>query len=496
MKSLRRRFTVWLLVATMVLAITAGASLYLYLREAMLQQFDAGLTAKIQAIASLLRVEIDGSYAMDFSDESMPEYLPGRNAEFFQIVLPGRATLQRSASLKGRDLVPETLARAGRHAWDMKLPDGKPGRAMARLAYAQPEDDDEDNSHKPAAGRVPSAAPLLIVVARSRSDIDRVLAALLTALIVAAVVLIAAGILVVRFVVGQALRPVNDLAERARSIGPENLNFRFDVAALPEELQPICQRLNNLLERLDEAFSRERRLNSDIAHELRTPIAELRSLTEVACRWPLSSAEAEGYFRDAHEIALKMGSLIETLFALARSPVDPQQIQRATVPLVPLFKRTLSHFQAEISARELSVSLSIPEDAEIKTDPPMFARLIENLLVNAVVYATTGGSIECVVEQISDGCIIKIGNNTDSLKPVDLPRMFEPFWRKDPARTGDAHSGLGLALVTEYAKRLGISVTADLRSPNWFQVTLRPISPKTQGKTVKNDRLPVSLNLQ
>ena len=105
MNSLRRRFTTWLLAATAILAVAAGASLYLYVRAALFKQFDAGLRAKTQAIGSLLRVEDDGRYAMDFSDESMPEYLPGHREEFFQIILPGKKTVARSASLKGRDLV-------------------------------------------------------------------------------------------------------------------------------------------------------------------------------------------------------------------------------------------------------------------------------------------------------------------------------------------------------------------------------------------------------
>ena len=108
-----------------------------------------------------------------------------------------------------------------------------------------------------------------MIVAQDRLAIDRALDSLLSALTLAGLVLAVGCIVAVRYVVWQALSPVNDLARRAQEVGPANLDYRFDIAALPEELQLICQRLNALLERLDQAFARERRFNADIAHELR-----------------------------------------------------------------------------------------------------------------------------------------------------------------------------------------------------------------------------------
>ncbi|HWB52678.1 MAG TPA: histidine kinase dimerization/phospho-acceptor domain-containing protein, partial [Tepidisphaeraceae bacterium] len=312
MTSLRRRFAIWFLSATAILAMAAGAFLYLYVQSAIYSEFDSGLHAKLQVIGSLLRIENNGSYSMDFSSQSMPEYLVHRHPEYFEVFLSNGKPLERSESLKGQDLITPTAVDAGSGAWDIRLPDGQAGRAMAGWIRPLPDAEDQNEPGWQHAVASAPAPPELVVVAKERAGIDRVLSELMSALIVAAVVLTIGSIFAVQFVVNQALKPVNLLAERAKNVGPQTLDYRFDIDAMPQELKPIAQRLNDLLMRLDQAFSRQRRLNADIAHELRTPIAELRSLSDIASRWPGDRAQSAVYFHDAHEIALKMGSLVET----------------------------------------------------------------------------------------------------------------------------------------------------------------------------------------
>ncbi len=237
------------------------------------------------------------------------------------------------------------------------------------------------------------------------------------------------------------------LANQAARIGPETLDYRFDVAALPRELQPICDRLNDLLARLDQAFKRERRLNADIAHELRTPIAELRALTEVARRWPVDAQQAETYFKDAHDVCLRMESMVEALLALGRSQTRKANIRAERIEVAALVRQAIEALREQIGRKQLTVSESLDEDLVIETDRVMFRRMIENLIGNAVEYSPAGGAVECTARMESGRAILCIGNTNDSLKSEDLRVMFEPFWRKDAARSGDSHAGLGLTLV-------------------------------------------------
>jgi signal transduction histidine kinase len=368
---------------------------------------------------------------------------------------------------------PSAAARA-RRVWNITLPDGRSGRAMSYLTVPANEDEDRDEHAAVNAATRPAAAKVqavLVIVARSRGNVDEVLGELLTAMIIAAAVLICAAIVAVRYAIGRGLRPVNALAVQATRIGPETLDYRFDVNALPIELQPICLRLNDLLSRLDQAFKRERRLNADIAHELRTPIAELRALSEVAQRWPGDADQQQGYFRDAHEIGLRMESMVETLLALGRSQTRRSGVRLERVEIASLIEQVINALRERIDAKNIEIQSSQIDEMAIETDRVMIRRVMENLIGNAVEYTPGGGKIQCSVHCDNGRGTIRIGNTDDSLNSEDVAAMFEPFWRKDAARSGDAHAGLGLTLVAEYARQLGISLNPALRE-GWFEIAL------------------------
>ncbi|HEY1684042.1 MAG TPA: ATP-binding protein [Tepidisphaeraceae bacterium] len=473
MISLQRRFTFWSLGGVAVLSVVTAASLYIYVRTALYRQFDAGLRTRAQTLGSLLRIEDDGRYAMDFSDESMPEYLAGAKPDYFQIFGPDGAVLEKSESLKGTNLISLATARAIQGPWNLKLPDGRPGRAIVWNAIPEPDGDDHDRPNPKVAPKVFSSTPGIVVIALDRSPINATLEPLLSAFWIGGLILAAGSIVVVRFIVWQSLRPVNELAQAAENVGPRTLDYRFEIDSVPAELRLVCERLNQLLERLDQAFRRERRLNADIAHELRTPIAELRSLTEVARRWPGDAAQSATYFDDAHAIALQMGSLVNSLLTLSRSQGQLALIDQETVSVQEVLEKSFATRDEKIIARKLRVSIVASEDCNILTMRALFVRVVDNLIANAVDYAMEAGCITCNIHNHDDGCTLSISNDNDSLAEEDLKEMFEPFWRKDSARTDLQHSGLGLALVTEYAHQIGIDITAKLPERSRFEITLR-----------------------
>src|ERR1700683_4484395 len=137
--------------------------------------------------------------------------------------------------------------------------------------------------------------------------------------------------------VRRGLRPLRQLGTEADGIDAGSLDHRFSREELPRELVPIAQQFNSLLERIDEAFVRERRFTSDAAHELRTPIAELRRLAEVALKWP-DRSEAERNYRDVWEVAEHMESLVATLLAIARCRAGTAAVSLQPVDLTGVVK--------------------------------------------------------------------------------------------------------------------------------------------------------------
>jgi signal transduction histidine kinase len=465
MSSMRKQLTWWLVAVTTCLVICVSAALYGYVRSALLGEFDASLLAKAKGLAALLRIEPDGKFDLDLAPLS--ENQPRGKPDYYEIILDN-AVLERSVSLKHSDLVSLDAAEAHTGAWNVILPDGRHGRALALTATPRAE----DQYRSPQLLDIAAKHPARIVVAYQRNEIDRALNALLSSLVIAAVVLAGASALSVQIIVTYCLRPMQRLASQAAGIGPETLDYRFAVQQLPLELQPISVKLNELLERLDNAFRRERRVSADIAHELRTPIAELRTLTEVAARWPADAAATSAYFRDVHEIALKMESLIEVLLALARSQIQRINPAGDAVRPAEVFNSVLAGLRKKIGERNLSVQCTIADSVLVHTDKPIFTRIAENLLTNAVSHTPRGGAVRCDAVQNNGDWVLSISNTNDSIEPADLEHLLEPFWRKDASRCDPTHLGLGLTLVAQYAQQLNIKLQPTLRQRDCFEMIL------------------------
>src|SRR3954470_14399468 len=193
--SLRRRLIFWLVGSTIALGLCAGSGVYLYVRHALVHEFDRALAGKAHLLGSLMRIDADhpGKIGFDFADEAMPEYLPGRRAEYFEVLLPTDAVLERSRSLRDTDrlLSAYERQRSGK-TWDLALPDGRTGRAFALLVAPHYEDEDRYEGNN---SRRPAPRTILVVVARDRADLDGTLATLRWGLGMAGLMLVGGGVL-------------------------------------------------------------------------------------------------------------------------------------------------------------------------------------------------------------------------------------------------------------------------------------------------------------
>ena len=323
---------------------------------------------------------------------------------------------------------------------------------------------------------------LTLVMARSRTELNRALGILLSGLLLTGILLLTGAALLIRWAVQRGLRPLDAVADEAATIDAGSLAHRFPTSPMPQEVLPICVRLNELLERLEAAFRREQRFTSDIAHELRTPIAELRSLAEVGLMSATSSTrdeELSQYFRDALAIAVQMERLVAALLTLVRSESNLQVVDLQRVELAALVRDAWRPFREEAGERELSVDFQLPAEAFLETDRALLTAVFTNLFSNAVAYTPRLGKIAVRLTRKGDALVLSLSNTNDQLEQQDLAHMLEAFWRKDRARSDSSHSGLGLSVVAVFARLLGMDLTVDLASAELFQITLR--HPKVAG---------------
>jgi signal transduction histidine kinase len=442
MKSIRRHLLTSLLVGLALVLSAAGVALFLRTRAVLTSEFDKAERA--EAALLVAQTEDDGEKVqLDLAGISVPEY---DHDEYYQLWVPDGQTIARSPSL-GFDDLP-------RREGDLVLPDGRPGRAiMVQFVPMPAEEDQPPNPHPPT---------VTLVVARDLVGLDRTMAGIGAGLLLVGAVVLAATALIVTMAVRRGLAPLDAVGKQAAAIDASTLQTRFATDAMPAELCPISERLNDLLARLDEAFQRERRVTADIAHELRTPIAELRALAEVGVKWPEEAA-----FQDALQIARRMETLVTGLLALARHDAGHQPVAREPVALRTLVAEVWSPLAERARSRQLDVAIDVT--GQWQTDPTLLRMIVGNLLSNAVEYASECGQIRVAANESQ----LDISNTTDQLTREDLPHLFERFWRKDAARTHDGHSGLGLTLARAATAALGLELSAEMPDAATLRVSLR-----------------------
>ena len=292
---------------------------------------------------------------------------------------------------------------------------------------------------------------MVLVVAADRRDLDHTLAMLAALLSGCGLLLLGATSVVVPRVLRRELAPLDALAGRAARIDADTLSVRFPTEGLPAELLPISQRLNDLLSRLERSFERERQFSGDLAHELRTPIAELRSVAELALKWPESRDASTD--RDALQIAIQMEGIVTRLLELLRSERGQLSISTEAVPLDAVLRGVWRTFADRAAARRVHVTWDVPDGAVVETSPVMLRSILANLVENAVKYTPEGSSIRIRARVEAPHFEVRVSNRVDDLTPDDLPKLFDRLWRRDPARSGAGHSGLGLSIAVARSRR-------------------------------------------
>ena len=466
MKSIQMRLMVGLLGSSLLILGIGAAVIHFATRALLFREFDSTLRAKAMALAAATDVK-KGGVEFDLADELLQEFSRARSAEYFQLWDSKGKTLARSPSLGTNDLACLFSTTSSPRFWSLRLPNGHHGRAIG--FQFTPEGDQTDEQPPVATAPNPTVT---LVVASNMHSVRRTLDALTNALLLAAAIVLAGTVVVVRLIVRRGLAPLAGVADRAARIDASSLGLRFATESLPTELLPIAHRLNDLLARLERSFERERQFTADAAHELRTPIAELRSLAEVALKWPEGAEATNQSFRDALEIAKRMEAIATGLLSLARCEAGKQTIKREPVVVKELVDEIWRPLADQAGRRQLLVTFDVPSEIRLSTDRALFGLTLANLFSNAVEYTPAAGTVRVSAEQHDGQFRLSVANTVDNLGPDDLPHLFERFWRKDASRTSAEHAGLGLSLAEAYAELLKMKIRADLVRPDTLVLLL------------------------
>jgi len=466
--SLRRRLMLLAVFGAAVAALLGAVAAHAVFRATLEAELDDGLTTRARALSALVQrrgyrlvVRIDPA--------AFPEYRTGADQGSWWVLLDGSGNLLlRSLNAPDAALATPMAPTTGIFR-DLVLPSSRRLREHQVVFIPAPADEDEDEVRQPRGDTV---NPVRLRIARDRSAIDRPAAVLSGVLAAVGVLVVAAAAAAASLAVRWLLRPLASVASFAEDLDSDRLDRRLATAGIPVELLPVCLQLNALLDRLAEGFAREKRFTGDVAHELRTPVAELRALSEMALTWPDSVADPARHHGQVHAIAGRMAGIVDGLLALHRHEQQAAAAAPAPVALAGLVDAAWWPRSAAAAAKGLRWSCAVAADAVVVDDARLLAVALDNLIGNAVEYAAVGGALAVEVVAVDGGLCLTVTNTVDDLAPADLSHLGERFWRKDAARSGGAHCGLGLSLVRAICARLGLDLGFALPAPDRFVVSI------------------------
>jgi len=234
-----------------------------------------------------------------------------------------------------------------------------------------------------------------------------------------------------------------------------------------------------MLGRLEDSFTRLSQFSADLAHELRTPIGNMLGEAQVALTRDRSSEEYRAVVESTAAECERLSGVIDNLLFLARAESAEQQLARVSFNTRAAVEKIVNYYQALAEDQHIEIARS--GDAEIFADPILFNRAVGNLIDNALRFTSDHGKVRIAIRDLGNGAEISISDNGSGIAAEHLPRVFDRFYRADPARSSTG-TGLGLALVKSIVALHGGSVSIQSKVGRGTTVTLTfPDRPATEG---------------
>lgn len=487
MNSLRARLFVALSLALLAALGGGGVLLYELSSRALRAELDARLDASLlPAIESANESEHGRAAAGEgdasagaekaFAPEDEKDETPGSIADVLEqrlatafadtksgvgFVAFGRdgTTVASSTSLRGFALEPPPPFEGERLHYDVVLSNGHRRRAVAvRMTAVGTE-------ATPIGLDALAQPPATFVLLVSTSEMQGTLARLRSLLLVAGAVTWLAAAAFGQLALRRGLAPFARFAAQVAEADPDAGSTRVATGALPSELAPLAGKLDALITRLREAVARERRFNSAVAHELRTPVAELRATTEVALGGDDDASALRAALVDVDGSVRHLESIVQALLSLRSGDHLREPPRREEIALADFVATAVARVAPAAAARGISLATDVAGDATVTSDAGRLRSIVDNLLSNAVEYAPPATTVAIAASARAGRFDVTVRNACpEGLGAADVERFFEPFWSRAPRASdgGAGHVGLGLFLARAFAASLGGEVHARL----------------------------------
>lgn len=286
------------------------------------------------------------------------------------------------------------------------------------------------------------------------------------------VLLLAIGVILVYSLLGRALQPVQRIARLADTLSERDLHRRVEVQTPNDELGELVKTFNRMLARLESSFDTLRGFTADASHELRSPLALMRTELEVSLAKPVSKEEYQRVLRQLYSEVQHMTGVVERLLLLARADAGQLQPRREPLDVADFLHEAYGRWLTRASEWGVELQLSAPDSGTLQADLDLTRRIIDNLVENALRHSPRGAQVLLSAARDGKGWRFEVADQGPGVPEAERARIFDRFARVDAARTPDAEggTGLGLPLSAAFARVQGGEVRLAPPRPGWGAV--------------------------
>src|SRR5438477_825993 len=311
--------------------------------------------------------------------------------------------------------------------------------------------------------------PYLIQLAQDRSSDEKFATQFASVLGgVLAIGIVASGMIAIA-VTRRGLLPLQQMTQSLERIDPNHLDERVGKTTWPRELQPVATAFDEMLARLENSFTKLSQFSADLAHELRTPISNIRGEAEVTLTRPRALEDYRNVIESIAAECERLSGIVDNLLFLARAEGVDRQIERNVFAARPAIEKIAAYYQT--IAEERGISITNKGDGEVYADVLLFDRALSNLLDNALRFTPEGGKFTIATEIKPDRIELAVEDTGCGIPPQHLPHVCDRFYRVDSSRSSQG-TGLGLALVKSITDLHGGSVAVASEVDRGTTVTL------------------------
>jgi len=464
------RLTAGYALAGLLLVFLATASLYLFLVSELEKSTDLFLADKVHVLSTMLRERPDDSDAL--KEEVELESAARRYEQFYIRLLdehgnPLLTTPGMSGQLDLGQLAGQIQTHPNRTI-TMRGKDGRSFRVTSAFAPVGP------------SGTQTDAIQVAVDVSQKEALLARYRFWFFAILLATFAIFPFVGYKIAR----HGIRPVEEMATTARHISSTNLRERILPEGYPTELASLAGTFNQMLNRLEESFERISRFSADIAHDLRTPVNNIRGEAEVALARRRSAEEYRDVIESCLEESVRLSDLIGDLLFLARAESPLTHLRRERLDVRELLRGVREYYEASAADNGVSLTTAVADEPVMaELDRTLLQRAVGNLVSNALAHTPPGGTVILGTQSDCSGANfstirIEVSDTGVGIPAEALPKVCDRFFRVDSSRSqGSGGTGLGLAIVQSIASLHGGKVEIASELGHGTRVTLQmPVS--------------------